>query len=212
MSVGNSSQFTHHTRLKRVDASFDDEPINVKRQIDDATWSGECGRAHAHRVPCTLCTSSNPSSYVPPNSATTTSPRPRPVARLPRRAGRARASARRRGRHLNTPVVPLGEMPRHAAAAATTVAAWATAMVRGDGIAVALVGQIFPSAGLARCGCDAILAVKNVSSRACSCAFMESGSWLFVFLAFVERTRGQRRSGEQHLRAPWADICGQECG
>lgn len=173
---------------------------------------GECGRAHAHRVSCTLCTSSNPSSYVPPNSATTTSPRPRPVARLPRRAGRARASARRRGRHLNTPVVPLGEMPRHAAAAATTVAAWATAMVRGDGIAVALVGQIFPSAGLARCGCDAILAVKNVSSRACSCAFMESGSWLFVFLAFVERTRGQRRSGEQHLRAPWADICGQECG
>lgn len=164
-------------------------------------------------MPCTLCTSSNPSSYIPPNSATTTSPRPRPVARLPRRAGRARASARRRGRHLNTPVVPLGEMPRHAAAAATTVAAWATAMVRGDGIAVALVGQIFPSAGLARCGCDAILAVKNVSSlgrvrarlwsRAVGCLF---------FLAFVERTRGQRRSGEQHLRAPWADICGQECG
>ena len=97
----------------------------------------------------TLCTSSNPSSYVPPNSATTTGLRRRPVARA-----RARVCARLRS-HLNPHVVPTGDRDgnaqregprRHAAetqaaacadAAATTgaatAAAWATAIVRGEG-------------------------------------------------------------------------------
>ena len=116
----------------------------------------QCHAWHVEAVSeahCTLCTSSNPSSYVPPNSATTTWPRPRPVARDARR-GCARVGARRRS-HLNPAVVPTGgrdgnaqrEVPRrHAAetqaaacadAAATTgaatAAAWATAIVRGEG-------------------------------------------------------------------------------
>ena len=69
----------------------------------------QCHAWHVEAVSeahCTLCTSSNPSSYVPPNSATTTWPRPRPVARDARR-GCARVGARRRS-HLNPPVVLTG--------------------------------------------------------------------------------------------------------